>query len=82
MHRVGRMRGKTLNGPLTGLVCVLALLGVLAATTGLDASGWLAGVACGAGLAALLARALARHSQVGIRELPVPHPDASGDADR
>jgi hypothetical protein len=27
------------NGPLTGFVCLLALLGVLAATTGLDASG-------------------------------------------
>ncbi|HXL62344.1 MAG TPA: CDP-alcohol phosphatidyltransferase family protein, partial [Mycobacterium sp.] len=52
--------------PLTGFVCLLALLGVLAATTGLDASGWFAGVACGAGLAALLARALTRHSQVGL----------------
>jgi phosphatidylglycerophosphate synthase len=48
--------------PLDGFVWVLALLGVLAATTGLDASGWLAGVSCGVGLAALLARALRRHS--------------------
>jgi phosphatidylglycerophosphate synthase len=54
------------TGPLTGFVCLLALLGVLAATTGLNASGWLAGVACGAVLAALLARALTRHSQVGL----------------
>jgi len=55
------------TGPLTGFVCLLALLGVLAATTGLDASGWLAGVACGAGLAALLARVLTRYSHVGLR---------------
>jgi phosphatidylglycerophosphate synthase len=54
------------TGPLAGFVCLLALLGVLAATTGLDASGWLAGVACGAGLATLVARALTRHSQVGL----------------
>jgi hypothetical protein len=32
------------TGPLIGFVCLLALLGGLAATTGLDASGWLAGV--------------------------------------
>jgi phosphatidylglycerophosphate synthase len=66
VHRVGRVRGKTLNGPLTGFVCVLALLGVLAVSTGLDAFGWLAGVACGAGLVALLVRALTRHSRVGL----------------
>jgi phosphatidylglycerophosphate synthase len=54
------------NGPLTGFICLLALLGALAATTGLDASGWVAGVACGAGLAILLARALTRHSQAGL----------------
>ena len=66
MRRVGQVRSWAPTGPLTGFVCLLALLGVLAATTGLDASGWLAGVACGAGLAALLARALTRHSQVGL----------------
>ena len=66
MRRVGQWRSRAPSGPLTGIVCLLALLGVLAATTGLDAPGWLAGVACGAGLAALLARALTRHSQVGL----------------
>ena len=66
MRRVGQVRSWTPNGPLTGFVCLLALLGVLAATTGLDAAGWLAGVACGAGLAALLTRALTRHSRVGL----------------
>ena len=66
MRRVGQVRSWAPNGPLTGFVCLLALLGVLAATTGLDAAGWLAGVACGAGLAALLARALTRHSRVGL----------------
>ncbi|HYQ62524.1 CDP-alcohol phosphatidyltransferase family protein [Actinophytocola sp.] len=60
------MRSWAPNGPLTGFVYLLALLGVLAATTGLDAAGWLAGVACGAGLAALLTRALTRHSRVGL----------------
>ncbi|HEY5854113.1 MAG TPA: CDP-alcohol phosphatidyltransferase family protein [Aldersonia sp.] len=60
------MRSWVPTGPLTGFVCVLALLGVLAATTGLDVSGWLAGVVCGAGLSALLARALTRHSQVAL----------------
>lgn len=67
MRRVqGRVRSWVPTGPLTGFVCLLALLGVLAASTGLDASGWFAGVACGAGLVALLARALARHGQVGL----------------
>ena len=69
MRRVGQVRSWAPNGPLTGFVCLLALLGVLgvlAATTGLDAAGWLAGVACGAGLAALLTRALTRHSRVGL----------------
>jgi phosphatidylglycerophosphate synthase len=67
VRRVGQVRSWAPTGPLTGFVCLLALLGVLAATTGLDASGWLAGVACGAGLAALLARMLTRYSQVGLR---------------
>jgi phosphatidylglycerophosphate synthase len=62
----GQVRSWVPTGPLTGFVCLLTLLGVLAATTGLGASGWSAGVADGAGLAALLARALARHGQVGL----------------
>jgi phosphatidylglycerophosphate synthase len=66
VRRVGQVRSWAPNGPLAGFVCLLALLGVLAATTGLDAAGWLAGVACGAGLAALLTRALTRHSRVGL----------------
>ena len=61
-----RMRSRVLSGPLAGFVCLLAVLGVLAATTGLDASGWLAGVICGAGLTALLARALTHHSQTRL----------------
>ena len=63
---MGRVRTWVPTGPLTGFVCLLALFGVLAATTGLDVSGGLAGVACGAVLAALLARALTRHNQVGM----------------
>ena len=66
MRRVGQVRSWVPTGPLIGFVCVLALLGVLAATTGLDVSGWSAGVACGAGLAALLARAMMHHSRVGL----------------
>ena len=66
MRRVRQVRSWAPNGPLTGFVCLLALLGILAATTGLDASGWLAGVACGAGLVALLVRALTRHSRAGL----------------
>jgi hypothetical protein len=54
VRRVGQVRSWAPTGPLTVFVCLLTLLGVLAATIGLDASGWLAGVACGAGLAALL----------------------------
>jgi phosphatidylglycerophosphate synthase len=61
-----RLRSWVRTGPLAGFVCLLALLGVLAATTGLDASGWAAGIACGAGLAALLARALTRHGRNGL----------------
>jgi len=62
----GQARSWVPTGPLTGIVCLLTLLGVLEATTGLGASGWSAGVACGAGLAALLARAQARHGRVGL----------------
>ncbi|TCN33563.1 phosphoglycerol transferase MdoB-like AlkP superfamily enzyme [Kribbella orskensis] len=67
MHRVqGRVRSGVQTGPLAGFVCLLALLGVLAATTGLDTYGWATGVACGAGLAALLARAMASHRRDGL----------------
>ncbi len=67
MRRVqGRVRSRVQTGALAGFGCLLALLGVLAATTGLDASGWATGVACGAGLAALLGRALARHGHDGL----------------
>jgi phosphatidylglycerophosphate synthase len=61
-----RVRSRVRTGPFAGFGCLLALLGVLAATTGLDAYGWATGVACGAGLAALLARALARHGHDGL----------------
>jgi hypothetical protein len=47
-----RVRSWVPTGPLAGFVCLLALLGVLAATAGLDASGGLAGVTYGARLAA------------------------------
>lgn len=63
MRRIGRVCSWVPTAPLAGFVWVLTLLGVLAATTGLDASGWLAGVACGAVLTTLLTRALTRHSQ-------------------
>lgn len=48
-------------GPLAGFAGVLALLGVLAATVGLGALGWLFGTTCGAAANAALARGLARH---------------------
>ncbi len=54
------------NGPAAGFCGVLALLSVLAATIGLGARGWLAGLACGTGLAVLLARAMARHGRDGL----------------
>jgi phosphatidylglycerophosphate synthase len=63
---MGRVRSWVPADPLTAVVWVLVLLGALAAMTGLDASGWLAGVACGVGLAALLARALTRDGRVGL----------------
>jgi len=45
VRRVGQVRSWAPTGPLTGFVCLLALLGVLAATTGLARRpGWLAGV--------------------------------------
>jgi phosphatidylglycerophosphate synthase len=66
-----RARSRILTGPLAGFACLLVLLGVLAAVTGLDVAGWATGVASGAGLAVLLARAMARH-----------RPDGLGPADR
>jgi hypothetical protein len=78
VRRVGQVRSWVPTGPLIGFVCLLALLGVLAATTGLDGSGWLAGVACGAGLAALLARALTRHSHVGLGTEAAARPTPGG----
>ncbi|MGY4768038.1 CDP-alcohol phosphatidyltransferase family protein [Kribbella sp. CWNU-51] len=62
----GRVRSRILTGPLASFACLLVLLGVLAATTGLDVAGWATGVACGAGLAGLLARAMARHRRDGL----------------
>ncbi|WP_405068797.1 CDP-alcohol phosphatidyltransferase family protein [Kribbella sp. NBC_01510] len=62
----GRVRSRILTGPLAGFACLLVLLGVLAATTGLDVAGWATGVASGAGLAALLARAMAHHRRDGL----------------
>ncbi|MFD3403579.1 CDP-alcohol phosphatidyltransferase family protein [Kribbella sp. NPDC058693] len=55
----GRVRRHIRTGPLVGFAGVLVLLGVLAAVTGLDVAGWVAGVVCGAGLATLLTRAMA-----------------------
>ncbi|NUR98766.1 MAG: CDP-alcohol phosphatidyltransferase family protein [Kribbellaceae bacterium] len=65
------MRSRILTGPLVGFACLLVLLGVLAAATGLDVAGWVAGAVSGAGLATLLARAMAHH-----------HRDKLGPADR
>src|SRR4029079_11037388 len=63
---VGRVRTWVPTGPLTGFVCLLALFGVLAATTGLDTSVWSACISCVAALAALLARAMTCHRQVRL----------------
>jgi phosphatidylglycerophosphate synthase len=48
-------------GPATGLVGVVALLGALAWSQGLGASGWQAGLAAGVVCSAVLARGLAQH---------------------
>jgi phosphatidylglycerophosphate synthase len=48
------------TGPVLGLLALLMLLVALAATVGLGAPGWVAGVAAGAGGAVALAGALAR----------------------
>ncbi|TDW15626.1 CDP-alcohol phosphatidyltransferase family protein [Kribbella kalugense] len=62
----GRVRSRIPIGPLAGFAGLLVLLGVLAAVTDLDVAGWVTGVACGAGLAALVARAMAHHRRDGL----------------
>ena len=62
----GRVRSRILTGPLAGFAGLLVLLGVLAAVIGLDVADWVTGVVSGAGLAALLARALAHHRRDGL----------------
>lgn len=62
----GRVPSRILTGPLVGFACLLVLLGALAAVTGLDVAGWVTGIACGAGLAVLLARAMAHHRRDGL----------------
>ncbi|MFF0264520.1 CDP-alcohol phosphatidyltransferase family protein [Kribbella sp. NPDC004536] len=62
----GRVRSRILIGPLAGFACLLVLLGVLAAVTGLDVPGWVTGVVSGAGLAVLLARAMVHHGRDGL----------------
>ncbi|TDW66335.1 CDP-alcohol phosphatidyltransferase family protein [Kribbella pratensis] len=62
----GRVRSRILTGPLVGFAGLLVLLGVLAAVIGLDVAGWVTGVVSGAGLAALLARAMAHHRRDGL----------------
>jgi phosphatidylglycerophosphate synthase len=47
-------------GPAIGLTALLTLLAALAATVGLGAAGWLAGVGCAVAGAAVLARAMTR----------------------
>lgn len=62
----GRVRSRIPTGPLAGFAGLLVLLGVLAATTGLAVAGWLTGVMCGAGLAALTVRSMAHHRRDGL----------------
>ena len=52
MHRVQ-------SGPLVGLTGLVALLGVLTATTGLGTPSWVVGLACGMAATGLLDRSLA-----------------------
>ena len=61
-----RVHRGVVTGPLAGFGWVLGLLAVLSLTSGLSAGGWLTGVACGAGLALFLARALARDGRSGL----------------
>lgn len=53
-------------GPVAGFFGVVLLCGALAATVGLGAAGWTAGVACGTGLAVLLDAGLVRHRQATL----------------
>jgi len=48
------------TGPAAGLIAQVLLLGVLAATAGLGAAGWVVGVACAVTMATALARGVAR----------------------
>jgi phosphatidylglycerophosphate synthase len=54
--------GASRAGPATGLIAQVLLLDVLAATAGLGAAGWVAGLACAAIMAAALAYGLTRDS--------------------
>jgi phosphatidylglycerophosphate synthase len=62
----GPVRDSVPTAPLAGFVGLIGLLAVLAGTTGLGAPGWVVGATCGAGLAVLLTRAMARHGRVGL----------------
>ncbi|WP_238173364.1 CDP-alcohol phosphatidyltransferase family protein [Kribbella speibonae] len=64
--RLVQRRLRNLIGPLAGFACLLVLLGVLAATTGLGVAGWATGVTCGAGLSALTVRSMAHHRRDGL----------------
>ena len=48
------------SGPLAGVVVQMVLLGVLAATVGLSAGGWAAGIVCVVALNAGVARLIVR----------------------
>jgi phosphatidylglycerophosphate synthase len=54
------------RGPITGLLAQLLLLAALAATAGLGAAGWIAGVACALIVAVALAHSIARHGSDGF----------------
>jgi phosphatidylglycerophosphate synthase len=54
------------TGPVVGLIVQTVLLAVLAATVGLGAAGWLAGLGYGVGLCALLDRGLRRSGAPGL----------------
>ncbi len=60
------VRSRVPAGPLIGSLCLLGLLAVLTATSGVSAVGWAVGVGCGAAMAALLARAMERHGRTGL----------------
>src|SRR5947209_5223062 len=59
--RTGRMMRPAHAGPLAGMISLLLLLAVLAATVGLSWLGWAAGLTCGAALSAALAYGLSRY---------------------